>query len=154
MLSIFTRTAHLVRIRSAMRSSAVCAGLLGMSLIPGPASAQPASAQPIRQGAAPRVKAKGPPQCGANEICLYPDSDYQGDPWRWTRRDGYRDVPPNLHDNVGSFIANIAGCFIDWKVPGRKGEFRKVPSGSYSSNWGGEGFGSRLDALQVYSRCH
>lgn len=66
-------------------------------------------------------------------------------------------MPPYLHDNVGSFIANVAGCFVDWKAvePRHEAEFRKVAHGDYSAAFkhGGK-FGSRMDALKNWSQCH
>jgi len=152
MISRFTTTAHPVQIRSARLVAVVCAGLLGVTLAPGPASAEP-----TKEGAPPpRATAKGPPPCNVDEICLFEENDYKGTPWRWTPKSGYRDLPPYLHDNAGSFIANVAGCFIDWKKPPPHGEaaYRRVAHGDYSAafKYGGK-FGSRLDALSTYNRC-
>jgi hypothetical protein len=153
MRSSFTTTAHPVRIRSARLVAVVCAGMLGVTLVPGPASAEP-----MRDGAPPpRATAKGPPPCNADEICLFEENDYQGTPWRWTPHSGYRNVPPYLHDNAGSFIANVPGCFVDWTKapPHGGGEFRQVAIGDYSAafKYGGK-FGSRLDAVKEHNKCH
>jgi Peptidase inhibitor family I36 len=152
MRSSFTTTAHPVRIRSARLAAVFCAGLLGVTLAP-----RPASTEPTREGAAPpRATAKGPPPCNAHEICLFEKNDYQGTPWRWSPPSGYSDVPPYLHDNVGSFIANAAGCFIDWKKPPPHGDatMRKVAIGDYSAAFKhGDKFGSRLDAVKEYQHC-
>lgn len=37
-----------------------------------------------------RVRRKAPPPCGANEICVFEENDYQGTPGRWSRSHGYR----------------------------------------------------------------
>lgn len=155
MISSSTRTAPHVRIRPARLIAAVCAGLLGM--LPGPLTCGPASAEePVREGAPPpAVTATGASPCGVDEICLFEENDYKGEPWRWTHRSGYRNVPPYLHDNTGSFIANVAGCFVDWGKTNEDREFRRVAIGDYSAAYKDDGkFGSRLDALQVYSECH
>ena len=49
----------------------------------------------------------------AGAICFWEENDYEGSHWSWSPPNGYRDLPPYLHDNVGSFYANAAGCFID-----------------------------------------
>ncbi|KUL38304.1 peptidase inhibitor family I36 protein [Streptomyces regalis] len=91
-----------------------------------------------------------PPPCNAGEICLFPENDYQGTPRRWTPQSGYVNLPPYLHDTVGSFIANAPGCFID-RDPA---EFRKVAVGDYSAvHKADDKFGSRIDALNAYGHC-
>ncbi|WP_165985600.1 peptidase inhibitor family I36 protein [Streptomyces sp. YIM 98790] len=84
------------------------------------------------------------PLCGGNEICFWEDNDFRGTPWRWSPGNGYRDMPPRLHDNVGSFMANAPGCFIDWQPEMR----RTVAPGDYSRAYKADGtFGSRIDAV-------
>ncbi|WP_151770633.1 peptidase inhibitor family I36 protein [Streptomyces abyssomicinicus] len=94
--------------------------------------------------------ARAAAQCGPNEICFWQDNDFEGTPWRWTPASGYRDLPPYLHDNVGSFHANAPGCFIDWEPH----EMRRVAMGDHSAayRWGGK-FGSRIDAVTIYRNC-
>jgi hypothetical protein len=89
-------------------------------------------------------------QGGPNEICFWQGNDFEGTPWRWTPASGYRDLPPYLHDNVGSFYANAPGCFIDWDPH----EMRRVAMGDYSNayKWGGK-FGTRIDAVTIYQNC-
>ncbi|MFI9723077.1 peptidase inhibitor family I36 protein [Streptomyces sp. NPDC052396] len=113
--------------------------------------AQQSTAAPAHP-AGPSVQAlqRAAEQCGRNEICFWENNDFDGTPWRWTPTSGYRDMPPYLHDNVGSFYANAAGCFIDWDPH----EMRKVASGDYSNAYKAGGkFGSRIDAVTVYQNC-
>jgi hypothetical protein len=100
--------------------------------------------------AATAAPARAAAQCGPNEICFWQANDFEGTPWRWTPASGYRDLPPYLHDNVGSFWANAPGCFIDWNPH----EMRRVAMGDYSNayKWGGK-FGTRLDAVTIYQNC-
>lgn len=82
----------------------------------------------------------------AGDICLWSGSDYSGYKWCWRPGNGYVDVPRNLHDNVGSFLATANGCFINWiRVPTRK-ETRRVLSGDYRKNYKGD-FGGKIDAI-------
>ncbi|SFC82257.1 peptidase inhibitor family I36 protein [Streptomyces aidingensis] len=84
------------------------------------------------------------PICGENEICFWEKNDFVGTPWRWSPANGYRDMPSHLHDNVGSFMANAPGCFIDWQPEER----RTVAPGDYSRAYQADGkFGSRIDAV-------
>lgn len=90
-------------------------------------------------------------QCGPGEICLWERNDFVGTPWRWKPQNGYRDLPPYLHDDVGSFYANSVGCFIDWDPR----TFVRVALGDYSRAYKYEGkFGSRMDAVNTYRECH
>lgn len=84
-------------------------------------------------------------QCGAGEICFWRDRDYSGEPWRWTRESGYRDMPGYLHDHVYSFYANTSGCFIDWDPQ----EKRQVNSGDYAKAYD-TNFGTRVDAVDTH----
>ena len=83
-------------------------------------------------------------QCGSGEICFWRDRDYSGEPWRWTRGSGYRDMPGYLHDHVYSFYANTSGCFIDWDPQ----EKRSVNSGDYAKAYD-TNFGTRIDAVDT-----
>ncbi|GAA4077453.1 hypothetical protein GCM10022284_11710 [Streptomyces hundungensis] len=61
---------------------------------------------------------------------------------------GYRDMPPNLHDHVYSFYANVRACFIDYKPR----EFRAVNIGDYAKAYD-TNFGRRIDAVGIRSSC-
>ncbi|KAB8193313.1 hypothetical protein FH608_022285 [Nonomuraea phyllanthi] len=91
-----------------------------------------------------------PSAARAGDICLWSGRDYTGASWCWNPGNGYVDVPPALHDNVGSFQADAAGCFINWiHVPDRK-ETRVVRDGDYRRVYKND-FGGRIDA--VAPRC-
>ncbi|MFF4603463.1 hypothetical protein ACFY12_12020 [Streptomyces sp. NPDC001339] len=91
------------------------------------------------------AKPKGAADCAPNEICFWVDNDMPGAPtWRWSPGSGTLNLPPELHDNVGSFQANVAGCFIDTD-PAEK---RAVVAGDYSNAYKADGkFGSRIDQV-------
>ncbi|MEO3798234.1 peptidase inhibitor family I36 protein [Nonomuraea sp. B10E15] len=99
-------------------------------------------------GAVPAAAAPGSSRAG--DICLWSGRNYTGASWCWNPGNGYVDVPPALHDNVGSFRAHAAGCFINWiHVPTRK-ETRIVRNGDYRRVYDND-FGGRIDA--VAPRC-
>ncbi|GIH79039.1 peptidase inhibitor family I36 protein [Planobispora longispora] len=111
-------------------------------------TAAPSAAATASESAALQRAAE---QCGPGEICFWERNDYVGTPWRWKPQNGYRDLPPYLHDNVGSFYANSVGCFIDWDPR----LYVKVALGDYSRAYKYEGkFGSRIDAVRKYVDCH
>ncbi|MEU6719144.1 hypothetical protein ABZ897_47430 [Nonomuraea sp. NPDC046802] len=86
----------------------------------------------------------------AGDICLWTGKDFSGSSWCWNPGNGYVDVPPALHDNVGSFMAHADGCFINWiSVPDRK-ETRVVRNGDYRKVYKND-FGGKIDA--VAPRC-
>ncbi|TJZ57283.1 hypothetical protein FCH28_07580 [Streptomyces piniterrae] len=95
--------------------------------------------------AADGAEANGAADCGANEICFWADNDMPGAPtWRWSPGSGTLNLPPELHDNVGSFQANAAGCFIDTDPSEKRG----VIVGDYSNAYKDDGkFGSRIDQV-------
>ncbi|GAA3651262.1 hypothetical protein GCM10022224_012700 [Nonomuraea antimicrobica] len=89
-------------------------------------------------------------QARAGDICLWSGRNYSGAHWCWNPGNGYVDVPPALHDNVGSFQAHADGCFINWiHVPDRK-ETRIVRNGDYRRVYDND-FGGKIDA--VAPRC-
>jgi hypothetical protein len=121
---------------------ATAAGAIGFALL---ACAAPASAVVLR---APRHTSTAGGAAG--DICLWSGSDYTGASWCWNPGNGYVDVPPALHDNVGSFRASADGCFIDWiHVPDRK-DVRVIRAGDYRKVYKND-FGGRIDA--VAPRC-
>ncbi|MER7208329.1 peptidase inhibitor family I36 protein [Streptosporangium sp. NPDC000239] len=82
----------------------------------------------------------------AGDICLWSGRNYTGASWCWNPGNGYVDVPPALHDNVGSFRAQANGCFINWiHVPDRR-ETRVVRSGDYRRVYDND-FGGKIDAV-------
>ncbi|MFG1611371.1 peptidase inhibitor family I36 protein [Nonomuraea wenchangensis] len=82
----------------------------------------------------------------AGDICLYTGRNFSGAHWCWNPGNGYVDVPPALHDNVGSFRAQANGCFINWiTVPTRK-ETRVVRNGDYRTVYDND-FGAKIDAV-------
>ncbi|MEV7007501.1 peptidase inhibitor family I36 protein [Streptosporangium sp. NPDC051022] len=116
---------------------ATAAAAIGFALL---ACAVPASA-------APRAASQGAPaSSAAGDICLWSGRDFTGASWCWNPGNGYVDVPPALHDNVGSFKAQANGCFINWiHVPDRK-ETRVVRSGDYRRVYDND-FGGKIDAV-------
>ncbi|MFF5207708.1 peptidase inhibitor family I36 protein [Streptosporangium sp. NPDC000396] len=108
----------------------------------------PAQTEPrpsTQQSAALRRAAE---QCGGGEICFWYYRDFRGAPWRWMPSNGYRDMPPNLHDHVYSFYANASGCFIDWDPAER----RRVNIGDYAKAYD-TNFGKRIDAVGPRDMC-
>ncbi|MFC4121899.1 hypothetical protein [Nonomuraea zeae] len=99
--------------------------------------------------AAPASSASAPGSAAgkrAGDICLYTGRDFSGASWCWNPANGYVDVPPALHDNVGSFQAHANGCFINWiHVPDRK-ETRVVRDGDYRRVYKDD-FGGKIDAV-------
>ncbi|WP_345570066.1 peptidase inhibitor family I36 protein [Nonomuraea rosea] len=97
--------------------------------------------------AAPASSASAPAAgMRAGDICLWSGRDYTGASWCWNPGNGYVDVPPALHDNVGSFQAHANGCFINWiHVPDRK-ETRVVRDGDYRRVYKDD-FGGKIDAV-------
>ncbi|MEQ4722913.1 peptidase inhibitor family I36 protein [Nonomuraea sp. B19D2] len=97
--------------------------------------------------AAPATAAPEPAaRAAAGDICLWSGRDYTGASWCWNPGNGYVDVPPALHDNVGSFIAHANGCFINWiHVPDNK-ETRVVRDGDYRRVYKND-FGGKIDAV-------
>lgn len=95
--------------------------------------------------AASSSEAGGTADCGKNEVCFWQDNDMPGAPtWRWSPGSGVANLPPGLHDNVGSFVANAEACFIDTKPL----EKRKVVVGDYSNAYKADGkMGSRIDQV-------
>lgn len=64
--------------------------------------------------------------------------------WRWAPAGGVVNLPPALHDSVGSFVANADACFIDTDPH----EKRKVVPGDNSAAHEADGkFGSRIDQV-------
>ncbi|MFE0463555.1 peptidase inhibitor family I36 protein [Kitasatospora sp. NPDC058965] len=84
----------------------------------------------------------GPPPCPGGSICFWSEEGFSGAYWEWTAASGYRDMPPNLHDHVGSFNANARACFINWQPV----EKRDVFAGDWRSQYLGD-FGGRIDAV-------
>ncbi|MGW0483179.1 peptidase inhibitor family I36 protein [Nonomuraea sp. NPDC003214] len=128
----------------AFTKRAAAVALCAAVALPASGVAAPANAA-VQQGAALQRAAA---QCAAGEICFWHDRDYRGTPWRWMPSNGYRDMPPNLHDHVYSFYANVRGCFIDYDPR----EFRKVNIGDYAQAYD-TNFGKRIDAVALHSAC-
>ncbi|WP_214416048.1 hypothetical protein [Sphaerisporangium fuscum] len=115
---------------------------LAMVVLTAPALAAPAAAAHVR---GPAVVQAG--KAGAGDICLYSRRDYKGASWCWNPGNGYVDVPPALHDNVGSFQADADGCFINWiNVPENRKETRVVRKGDYRRVYDND-FGGKIDAV-------
>ncbi|KNB52109.1 hypothetical protein AC230_13195 [Streptomyces caatingaensis] len=86
--------------------------------------------------------AGGPPPCPGGSVCFYTGTDFHGSSWEWTATSGYRDLPPQLHDNVGSFVASTEACFINWQPK----ETRAVHNGDWRRSYKGD-FGGRIDGV-------
>jgi hypothetical protein len=97
-------------------------------------------------GPASAASVQGSSASRAGDICLWSGQDFTGASWCWNPGNGYVDVPPALHDNVGSFMAHADGCFINWiHVPDRK-ETRVVRNGDYRKVYKND-FGGKIDAV-------
>ncbi|MEU3984127.1 peptidase inhibitor family I36 protein [Streptomyces sp. NPDC026672] len=90
------------------------------------------------QGAA----AAAPPHCPGGSVCFWSEEGFGGDYWEWTAASGYRDMPPRLHDHVGSVVAGTRACFVNWSPV----EKRDVFSGDWRSRYLGD-FGGRIDGV-------
>ncbi|MFD9483050.1 peptidase inhibitor family I36 protein [Streptomyces sp. NPDC059991] len=82
------------------------------------------------------------PSCTGGSICFYTGSRYDGRSWEWVAKDGYHDMPAAFHDNVGSFVANVDGCFINWSPK----ETRVVRNGDNRIDYRSD-FGGRIDGV-------
>ncbi|KQX82747.1 MULTISPECIES: peptidase inhibitor family I36 protein [unclassified Streptomyces] len=82
------------------------------------------------------------PSCPDGSICFYSGENFHGSSWEWTARSGYRDMPPALHDHVGSFVSGTRACFINWGPV----EKRNVFNADYRTRYLGD-FGGRIDAV-------
>jgi hypothetical protein len=92
------------------------------------------------------ARTAAPASARAGDICLYTGANYSGRWWCWRPGNGYVDVPPYLHDNVGSFVARANGCFINWiSVPHHK-QTRRVLNGDYRRDYKSD-FGGKIDAI-------
>ncbi|MER5728752.1 peptidase inhibitor family I36 protein [Streptomyces sp. NPDC002138] len=92
--------------------------------------------------ATPAAAAAAP--CPSGSVCFYTGADYGGQSWEWSPRSGYRDMPAHLHDHVGSFVANVDACFIDWSPKAT----RQVRSGDWRRDYRND-FGGRIDAVSA-----
>jgi hypothetical protein len=84
----------------------------------------------------------GPPPCPGGSVCFWSGQGFSGDYWEWTTAAGYRDMPPNLHDHVGSFVSSARACFVNWQPV----EKRDVFVGDWRSQYLGD-FGGRIDGV-------
>ncbi|MYS22184.1 Peptidase inhibitor family I36 [Streptomyces sp. DvalAA-14] len=133
-----------MRIRTGLAAlaAAACVALVGT------ASPSPAGAVTPAGRVADAARQQAAEQCAAGEICFWHDRDFSGTPWRWMPSNGYRDMPPNLHDHVYSFYANVRACFIDYDPR----DFRAVNIGDYAKAYD-TNFGGRIDAVAIRSAC-
>ncbi|MFD6174311.1 peptidase inhibitor family I36 protein [Streptomyces coeruleorubidus] len=98
--------------------------------------------------AAPANKAADHPACADGHVCFWSRAGFRGTTWSWPAGSGYRDMPPRLHDHVGSFVSNIDGgaaCFVNWE-PFEK---RDVMKGHWRSDYLDD-FGGRIDGVDSY----
>ncbi|GAA2251976.1 MULTISPECIES: peptidase inhibitor family I36 protein [Kitasatospora] len=84
----------------------------------------------------------GPPGCPGGSVCFWNGVDFRGYGWEWTAGSGYRDLPSELHDNVGSFVADTDACFINWNPK----ETRQVRSGDWRRSYEDD-IGGRIDGV-------
>ncbi|PJN01616.1 hypothetical protein CG740_17630 [Streptomyces sp. CB01201] len=135
--------------RVRMSLAAVVAGVcLALSGAASPSQAIQSSTAASAQAPGAADVQRAAEQCGAGEVCFWHDRNFSGTPWRWMPSNGYRDMPPNLHDHVYSFYANVRACFIDYKPR----EFRAVNIGDYAKAYD-TNFGRRIDAVGIRSSC-
>ncbi|MFB8772928.1 peptidase inhibitor family I36 protein [Streptomyces broussonetiae] len=97
---------------------------------------------PAPGAAAAQLDAAAPPACADGSVCFWSKEGFGGDYWEWTARSGYRDMPPGLHDHVGSFVASTRACFVNWGPV----EKRDVFNGDWRSRYLGD-FGGRIDGV-------
>ncbi|MEU3250081.1 peptidase inhibitor family I36 protein [Streptomyces sp. NPDC006997] len=97
---------------------------------------------PAPSAAAAQQEAAAPPPCADGSVCFWSGEGFGGDTWEWTARSGYRDMPPFLHDHVGSFVASTRACFVNWGPE----EKRNVFNGDWRSRYLGD-FGGRIDGV-------
>ncbi|MGA5124167.1 peptidase inhibitor family I36 protein [Streptomyces pseudogriseolus] len=83
-----------------------------------------------------------PPPCPDGSVCFWSKEGFKGDYWEWTSRSGYRDMPSNLHDHVGSVVSSTRACFVNWQPE----EKRDVFNGDWRSRYLGD-FGGRIDGV-------
>ncbi|MBX9399670.1 peptidase inhibitor family I36 protein [Streptomyces sp. TRM72054] len=88
------------------------------------------------------AEAAAPPACPDGSVCFWSDEGFDGNYWEWTARSGYRDMPPHLHDHVGSFVASTRACFINWGPVEKRDAF----NGDWRSRYLGD-FGGRIDGV-------
>jgi hypothetical protein len=86
--------------------------------------------------------ASSPPPCPGGSVCFYSGTDFHGLAWEWTADSGYHDLPPQLHENVASFVASTDACFINWQPK----ETREVHNGDWRRSYKGE-FGGKIDGV-------
>ncbi|GGY41364.1 hypothetical protein GCM10010326_39380 [Streptomyces xanthochromogenes] len=134
-----------VRMSLAAVVAGACLALSGATV---PSQATPTSTASSAQTPSAAALQRAAEQCGAGEVCFWHDRNFSGTPWRWMPSNGYRDMPPNLHDHVYSFYSNVRACFIDYKPR----EFRAVNIGDYAKAYD-TNFGRRIDAVGIRSAC-
>ncbi|WP_409471979.1 peptidase inhibitor family I36 protein [Streptomyces sp. HC307] len=88
------------------------------------------------------AEAAAPPACPDGSVCFWSGEGFRGSYWEWTARSGYRDMPPSLHDHVGSAVASTRACFVNWSPV----EKRDVFNGDWRSRYLGD-FGGRIDGV-------
>ncbi|MGK5730457.1 peptidase inhibitor family I36 protein [Streptomyces sp. URMC 124] len=82
------------------------------------------------------------PACPGGSVCFYSGENFHGKAWEWTANSGYRDLPPSLHDHVGSFVASTDACFIAYQPT----EKRLTHNGDWRSAYAKD-FGGRMDGV-------
>ncbi|MEU6578060.1 peptidase inhibitor family I36 protein [Streptomyces sp. NPDC046805] len=83
-----------------------------------------------------------PPSCPKGSVCFWSEEGFHGDRWEWQASIDYRDMPTNLHDHVGSFVASTRACFTNWDT----WEKHEVNVGDSRSDYLGD-FGARIDGV-------
>lgn len=99
-----------------------------------------AVAVPTAAGAAPTsVAGEG---CGVGAVCFWSEPYFEGLIWEWRSEWGHRNMPPYLHDHVGSYVAKARACLVDYKPE----SVREIgPDGSNYAYL--KDFGNRVDAI-------
>ncbi|PSJ24281.1 hypothetical protein B7P34_34250 [Streptosporangium nondiastaticum] len=91
---------------------------------------------------APPASAAAAPACPGGSVCFYSAENFGGKAWEWTANSGYRDLPPALHDHVGSFVSSTDACFMGYE-PSEK---RVTHNGDWRSAYLRD-FGGRMDGV-------
>lgn len=79
-----------------------------------------------------------PPPCSGGSICFWSEDGFSGATWEWTAASGYRDMPPQFHDHVGSFVAGVNACFINWQPVQKRQVLNRDWRATYLEDFGGQ----------------
>lgn len=90
------------------------------------------------------------PDCPQATICLWYGENYSGERVVWSR--GNALVFQAFRHHVGSFVANVDGCFVRYDADGRIVEGRVAHPGDRRANYL-SAFGSRMEGIANLVEC-